>query len=117
MFNVIDNGKYLHINVSGKLTHQDYIQFLIPTLEDAISKYGKLRLILEVSNFNGWELQAAWDDFVTGIKHRKDFKKVAIVGEAKWQELLTKLFSIFISAEMRFFANDDFQAATKWISD
>ncbi|MCF6774980.1 STAS/SEC14 domain-containing protein [Thiotrichales bacterium 19X7-9] len=117
MFNVIDNGKYLHISVSGKLTHEDYIQFLIPTLEDAITKYGKLRLLLEVTNFNGWELQAAWDDFITGIKHRKDFQKIAIVGEDIWQEMLSKLFSIFVYADMKYFSEDDMERAINWIND
>ncbi|MCF6807720.1 STAS/SEC14 domain-containing protein [Thiotrichales bacterium 19S9-12] len=116
MFQVTDNGRYLYLCVEGKLTHEDYIQFLIPSLEEAINKYGKLRLMMEIENFSGWELQAAWDDLNVGIKHRKNFERIAIIGDAKWQELMTKIFGFFITGETKYFPIEEKNQAEDWVS-
>ena len=47
------------LKVSGKLTHADYRDHLIPALEKAINEHGALRLLIEADNFHGWQWQAA----------------------------------------------------------
>ena len=103
------------IKVSGKLTHQDYRDHLIPALEKMIATNGKIKLLIEAEDFHGWEWQAAFDDLKTGVKYRKDFSRVAIVGDQEWERSLSKLFSFIISGEVCYFSIKQFADAKKWI--
>lgn len=116
MFEIYYCDKYLHLKVSGKLTHLDYAEHLIPTIETAITNSGKVRVLLEINDFQGWELRAAWDDFNVGIKHRKDFDKIAILGDRNWQKLIVKFFALFLKGETNFYSNNQYQDAHNWLS-
>jgi len=104
------------VKVSGKLTHQDYRQHLIPALEKVIAANGEINLLIEAQDFHGWEWHAAFDDFETGIKYRKKFKRIAIVGDQDWERLLSKLFSFIIAGEVRYFSMEQFTHAKQWLS-
>ena len=103
------------VKVSGKLTHQDYRDHFIPALEKAIIQHGTICLLLEASDFHGWEWQAAFDDFKTGIKHRKDFAKIAIAGDQAWEENLVRFARFFVNAEVRYFDHSRLDEAKNWL--
>ena len=65
----------------------------------------------------GWELAAAWDDFAFGVKHWNDFTKLALVGNKRWEELSAKIGDKLTSAEMRYFPEEEKDAAMAWIAD
>ena len=109
-----DDG-VLSIRLSGKLTHEDYKNHLIPKLESVIEQHKKVCLLVETDDFHGWEWRAAFDDFETGIKHRKEFDRIAIVGDKKWQENLCKLFSLMMVAEVQYFQNNELDTAKQWV--
>lgn len=58
-------------------------------------------------------LRAAWDDFKLGLKHGNEFDKIAIYGNKKWQEYLSKIASWFISGDVKFF--EDANEALEWL--
>jgi|SaaInl4_135m_RNA_FD_contig_21_1818897_length_631_multi_8_in_0_out_0_1 hypothetical protein len=111
----LDDSKTLAIKVSDKLTHEDYEKHFIPMLEEHITKHGKVNIFIEAENFQGWEWEAAWDDFKTGIKHRNEFKKVAIVGDKAWEKWLSKTVGLFMDAEVKYFTHDQREEAVKWV--
>ena len=37
----------------------------------------KIQVLFDMTELQGWELRAAWDDFKIGLKHGGDFEKVA----------------------------------------
>ena len=43
----------------------------------------KIRAYVDITELEGWELQAAWDDFKLGLKHNKEFCRVAVLGNKK----------------------------------
>ena len=104
----------LSLKVVGKLTHDDY-QIITPMIESAIAgvEEPRINLFIDCSEFDGWELRAAWDDLKLGIKHNKAFSKIALYGKQKWQKRITKVGSWFISGDMKFFENSN--EAIDWL--
>ena len=109
-------GKTLVVKASERLTDQDYEEVLIPLLNQQMDKFGKMRVVLCLAeNFSGWELGAAWDDAVFGIKHRHDFEKIAVVGDKKWVEWATKIGSYFMDGQVATYASTKFHDAVNWV--
>ena len=50
-------GKILIISVTGKLSREDYKSF-VPKVEELILKFGKIRMVLEMRDFHGWDADA-----------------------------------------------------------
>lgn len=105
---------FLRLLVQGKLTHEDY-QMITPMLDNALAKveHPTIKALVECHQFEGWELRAAWDDFKLGLKHRKAFAKIAIVGDKPWEKAVAKVGSWFIDGDMQFF--EDVRDARQWL--
>ena len=68
----------------GKVTDQDYLEVLIPKLEEVLKNYGKARFLYYLDkDFAGWEMGAMWEDAKFGLRHKDDFEKIAVVGGPK----------------------------------
>ena len=67
---------YLSMKASGMLTHADYKE-ITPLIESALAGVTgpKIRVLFDMTELQGWELRAAWDDFKIGLKHGGDFEK------------------------------------------
>lgn len=111
----IDANFYLTLKAIGKLTHQDY-EKINPMLDSALDGVDepKIRVFIDGSQFEGWEMRAAWDDLKLGLKHGKEFERIAIFGNKKWQEMSAKIGSWFISGEIKYF--EDCDEALDWLN-
>ncbi len=112
----VGNNFYLIMKAVGKLTHEDYSTF-IPMLENALAGISDphINAFFDATEFEGWELRAAWDDFKIGLKHGGAFDKLAIVGENKWKEKMATIASWFMSGEVEYF--EDADAAIAWLEE
>ena len=75
MFKIIEGlpQDVLAIEASGKVTHDDYRNTLIPKAEAMIAK-GPIKMLYVIGkDFAGFELEALWDDGAFGLKHWHDF--------------------------------------------
>src|SRR5208283_5010459 len=68
------------VHVSGKLHRQEYEKF-VPDKERLIKQYGKIRVLMVMRDFHGWDTGALWEDIKWDAKHFNDVERVAIVGE------------------------------------
>ncbi len=102
--------------VTGKLTKKDYDEFL-PVLTTLIHKYGPISLLLELEDFHGLEPEAVWEDYKFGTAHDKDFLKIAIVGDKRWERWMTVLMDAFTKTEIRFYRREDAAIAWDWLRD
>lgn len=111
----IGNQFVLTMKAVGKLTHEDY-QVITPMLDSALEgvKDPKVKVLVDGTELEGWELRAAWDDFKLGLKHGNEFDRIAIYGNKRWQELAARVGSWFVSGEARYF--DDYDAAVAWLN-
>ncbi|HCV01852.1 STAS/SEC14 domain-containing protein [Pseudoalteromonas sp. MEBiC 03607] len=105
---------YLTLKVVGKLTHDDY-STLTPLVDNALASVPrvKMRVFVDITELEGWELQAAWDDFKFGLKHNKEFCRIAVLGNKKWQQVASKVGNWFTSGEVKYF--EDATIAREWL--
>ncbi len=69
----------MSIEASGKVTHEDYRNTLIPKAEAMMAK-GPIRMLCVIGrDFTGFELEAQWDDSAFGVRHWHDFSHIAVV--------------------------------------
>ena len=106
---------FLSLKAVGKLTHEDYKR-ITPMIDSALSmvKEPQVKVLIDGTQMEGWELRAAWDDFKIGLKHGNEFKRIAIYGNKNWQEITAKIGSWFISGEVKYF--DDEGDALAWLN-
>jgi hypothetical protein len=109
-------GNTLVVNASGKLTAENYETVFIPLVEKLIKQYGQVRLVLQFDDyFTGMEVGAMWDDAKFGLQHRKDFKRIAVVGAPKWVEWTTRVAAHLMEGELQTFPPTDFPEAIVWV--
>ncbi|MEA2092173.1 MAG: STAS/SEC14 domain-containing protein [Campylobacterota bacterium] len=111
----VDKFFFMKIKINGTLTHSDY-EKMIPMLRNSIDgiKEPKVRVLIDATEFDGWELRAAWDDFKFGMEFREVFTKIAFVGTKTWEEYGVKIGSWFMSGEVKFFKSLD--GAYDWLN-
>ena len=98
------HGKQFTIHVSGKLTKEDYAEF-VPAFERLMVQHGKLRLLLNMAGFLGCEVSAAWEEFKLGVEHYVDIERIAMVGEKQWQHNMATFCKPFTRATVRYSGN------------
>ena len=95
-------GNIIGVRASGTLTGQDYKEILIPRLEKVMEEKGKVRFLLDLGrDFQGWTLEALWDDAKFGWGSRNHFEKVALIGGSLWMELGAKAGGLLMGGELR----------------
>jgi len=112
----VDNNIFLSMKAIGKLTHSDY-ETMTPILESLLKdiKEPKIKVLIDFSEFEGWELRAAWDDLKIGVEHNFKFEKIAILGNHKrWLEYGIKISNWFTHGEMREF--NTYKDAINWLN-
>jgi stage II sporulation SpoAA-like protein len=107
-------GNVLEVHVTGKLERQDYEKF-VPDTERLIKQYGKIRVLMVMDDFHGWDAGALWEDIKWDAKHFNDVERVAIVGERKWQEWLATMCKPFTRGTVRYFDHEKLAEARAWV--
>lgn len=107
------SGSELGFLASGRLTENDYLNFLIPEVEKALQEHGTIRLLFQMEDFSGWDHHALWKDLTFGLRINTKVEKIALVGDKAWEEWVAKLVKVFCHGEARYFSLQ--QANTAWI--
>lgn len=110
----VNDDFYIAVKAIGRLTHDDYT-FMTPLLEAAFKEVGgpKVRVLFDGTEFEGWQVRAAWDDLKLGLKHGNEFSRIAFVGNKKWEALAASVGNWFIKGELKYF--DNYEQAIDWI--
>lgn len=105
------------VKATGKVTGEDYDKVLVPTIEDKLARYDKIRLLYQIGpDFEGFTAEAMWDDAKVGMRHLTAFKKVAVVSDVEWINRAVRIFSFVIPSDVRIFGNDGFSEAKTWVT-
>jgi hypothetical protein len=107
-------GKILTISVTGKLTRDDYKSF-VPKVEELILKFIKIRMVLEMRDFHGWDAGAFWEDIKFDIRHFSDIESLALVGDKKWEKGMSIFCKPFTKARIKYFDLTEIYKAYEWI--
>ncbi|NOQ32321.1 MAG: STAS/SEC14 domain-containing protein [Helicobacteraceae bacterium] len=113
--NRVNKDFFMTFKAVGTLTHEDYKQ-ITPLIDSALEgvKDAKIKAIADISELDGWELRAAWDDMKIGLKHGSEFEKIAIIGSQTWIEYSAKVSSWFMSSQIETFSNE--KEALSWLN-
>ncbi|MGE0494113.1 MAG: STAS/SEC14 domain-containing protein [Vulcanimicrobiota bacterium] len=103
----------LGIRIWGKLTREDY-EGLLPAIEALLSRYDRIRVYVDMTDFRGLTPAAAFEDLKFGLKHLRDVERMALVGEQKWAEQLLMLSQPLMD-EARFFSPIQAEEAWQWL--
>ena len=109
-----NGGKVLEVQVSGKLTHEDY-QHFAPKFEQMVKQHGKIRVLFEMVDFHGWEAAAVWDDIKFDVKHFSDIDRLVMVGDKKWEKGMSVFCRPFTTAKIRYFDFTRNDEARAWL--
>ena len=106
----------LAVHFSGKVTGQEYQQFL-DALGERLQTGGQVSLVIEFAGFEFYgDFEAAKMDLKFGFGDYKHIHRVAFVGDQKWIAWFTRFVGPFTRAEEMHFAAGQLDAAVSWAS-
>lgn len=109
-------GNVVGLAAKGEVTRKDYLEVVIPAIDQALKRNAKLRLYYELgSQFVGIDLGAEWEDLKLGVEHLSRWERVAVVTEVPWIRHLVGAFRFLMPGELRVFATAQASEARKWI--
>lgn len=111
-----DDGKLLEVHLTGKLAREDYEE-LVPAVERLVTQHGKIDLLVAMHDFHGWTAGALWEDTKFAVHHYRDVKRLALVGETKWQAGMATFCKPFTTAKVRYFESSEAVAARGWLAE
>ena len=109
-------ARVLVFSWKGHVTKHDYENVLIPAVEQALEREGKIRLYYLIeTDFSGFERGARLDDFKLGIEHLARWERIAVVTDLEWIGYTFRAFSFVIPGVAKVFRVDEKAKARKWI--
>jgi hypothetical protein len=112
----IISGNVLRISAPEKLKADDFRQ-IAPQVDSVISQYGKIRLLIDASGFDGWENIAAFENHAGFVKsHQQKVDRIAVIVAHDWQHWLVGAVRMFLHPEVRAYDKSHEGEALKWIN-
>ena len=108
-----ENGN-VGIKIQGKLTQNDY-ELLIPYIDRLRQEMGAFRLLCDMTECEGLDSQALWEDLTTQLQQFHEITRVAVVGDRQWMETGTKVFHPFLKTTVNYFTPDQRDKAWEWV--
>jgi hypothetical protein len=106
----------LRIVVPVKLKVDDFLQ-IAPQVDSIIRQYGKLRLLIDASQFSGWENIAAFENHAGFVKnHQNSVERIAVIIAHDWQRWLIGTIRIFLHPKVEAYDQGNEREALLWIA-
>ncbi|HEU5456662.1 MAG TPA: STAS/SEC14 domain-containing protein [Nocardioides sp.] len=108
----------LGLEAVDDVEEEDYEDVIVPAVEEAIARHGKVRLVYVLGHdFDEYEGEAVWEDLKLGVRHPTSFERIAIVTDARWAGAAIKVFSVLWPGQARAFPLADLENAKRWAAD
>jgi hypothetical protein len=104
---------FIRIRAEGVLRWHDYKSFEGRLSIELGRRRRPIPLLLDLKGFRGWSATGFVRDLVFDVRHRADFSRIAVLGDARWHAWITYLGMPLFRAKMRFFKMED--SATGWL--
>lgn len=103
------------IRIRGMLKKAEFDSVQAKAREE-IAKTGKIRMLVILDDFLGWEPGTDWGDMSFFYEHGDDIEKIAIVGDPKWEQKALMFAGAGLRAgPVRFFPASELEQASKWL--
>src|SRR5262245_38768422 len=110
------NPRVLGFRLSGTLHAGDYGKF-VPLIDEVAKNAGKVRLLAQFHDFQGWDRYALWADIKFSTTHCTTIEMVALVGDTTWEKWMASLCKPFTMAKVQYFDTADIDKAWAWINE
>jgi len=101
----------------GKVQRSDYESTIDPAVEQAVSRFDKIRFLFVLgADFEGFSAGAAWEDGELGIKNLTHFEKIAFVTDRDWIGHAVNLFGYLMPGKVKVFSVAEEADASEWIT-
>lgn len=102
------------LKVVGRLNDAD-CRDALPKLIDVAARHGAVRLLADMSEFDGMEWHNSYDQSAFGKPHWDKVKRVALVGASNWPVLAARVVAVLAPIDVRIFDAGKFDAALDWV--
>lgn len=112
----VDEG-VITVRIVGKLQYAEFEKFQKAAAKE-IARLEKVRVLVLAEDFEGWGKDGNWGDVSLQASFDKNIERMALVGEEKWQELV----SLFTGQGLRrfpikFFPPERILSAREWLAE
>jgi len=105
----------LRIWAPKKLTAKDFRQ-LRPQIDSLINQHGTIRLLIDGSEFEGWENIAAIQAHAGFIRsHQQKIERIAVIARHAWQRWMIGAARMFLHPEIKVYDQKHENEALQWI--
>ena len=112
-----EEGRTWQLRVSGLLTKNE-LDSVQTAARDEIQRGGKIKLLIVLDGFQGWEKGAAWGDISFAAAYGDQIEKMAIVGEPRWEtEALMFVGAGIRRTPVKFFVSEQAAQARMWLAE
>lgn len=120
MLEIMDrsHGKVLGLRVAGTVSQAEYVP-VREAMEEQIAQHGRIRVLVHLESLGAIEPMALWEDLKFGLKHMRDFERMAAVGDQPWLEPFVKVFGSVVPGPggARTFRPGEVEAAWAWLEE
>lgn len=110
-----EGDNVFRVNASGTLRKAE-LDAVQGGVAPALAR-GKVRLLIVLEEFQGWERGADWNDVRFYERHGQNVERIAIVGDEKWRaDAQVFLLAGLRAAPVRYFAAGELEQARGWLS-
>lgn len=106
----------VNVTIQDKVTKEE-IDAIALRIRQTLTQYDKVRMYLEIPDFEGYSLKGFFEDLKQTGKHLNDFEKVAVVTDEGWIGKLGNISDLVISADVKYFNFREIETARKWIAE
>ncbi len=106
----------LAVHISGRVEQKDYIKF-VSEFERLVIRHGKINLFFDMTEFRGWDAGGWWADTQFAVDHYGDIRKLAMIGDSKWQQVMAVFSKPFTKSTIRYFVCKDAKRARSWMDE
>jgi hypothetical protein len=110
-----EEGNLLVGKLRGVLAKADFDEWIRRAL-DSIQRHKKIRMLILLEDFAGWERGVDWGDVSFAFDHDQDVERIAIVGDERWkEEAFVFTAAPFRTTQIEFFPRPRLEAARAWL--
>ncbi len=101
-----------------EVEEEDYRDVLVPAIERAIDKYGKVRMVYMLGpEFEEYDDDAMKADLKLGLSHPASFERIAIVTNVGWAKPAIRALSLVMPGHARVFRVAQLAEAKAWAAE
>jgi hypothetical protein len=105
MITIDHTQRQVTVAILGEFTLDDFREFEEYVLEEGRFDGGQLDLLFDLTEMAGFTVDMAWEEIKFSRTHGGDFRRLAVVSDSQWVAWSAWLEQLFVSADLRVFAN------------